>query len=115
MRQAFILTIGTLLLVGGAQAPMFDAASIKPSAPPPVGFSPTVRIGPQPGGRWIATSSTVHDLLRSLYAQYTFRNHDFGGPDWARRMRFDITAVAGQNASRDALNDMARELLKTRF
>ena len=73
--------------LAAAQAPAFDAASIKPSPPPQVGFSPVVRIGPQPGGRWIATMSTVFDLLRSLYPQNYFNGHDFGGPDRARRPR----------------------------
>jgi uncharacterized protein (TIGR03435 family) len=115
LRVVVTVMIAFAVGVAGAQAPAFDAASIKPSPPPPVGFSPVVRIGPQPGGRWIATMSTVFDLLRSLYPQNYFNGHDFGGPDWATRARFDINAVAEGDPSREMLNDMARQLLKDRF
>src|SRR5688500_15436362 len=106
-------SVGVALLffgVVGAQAPTFDAASIKLT--PALDDSPRVIIGPQPGGRWSAADSTVHDLLRALYAQYYFRAHTFGGPEWASRTRFEISATAQGNPSRETLNDMARELLK---
>src|SRR5438045_1072393 len=107
MRRMFAAAAALLLIeTVGAQAPAFDAASIKLT--PPLDDSPRVNIGPQPGGRWIATNSTVYDLLRTLYPQYYFRNHSFGGPDWTARTRFEINASAGGNPSRETLNEMAR-------
>lgn len=95
------------------QPQVFDVASIKPSAP--IDATPIVRIGPQPGGRWIATEATVWSVLRALYPELSPRNHDYGGPDWTRRLRFDISAVASGNPTREELNEMARQLLRDRF
>jgi uncharacterized protein (TIGR03435 family) len=91
----------------------FDAVSVKLS--PPLDSTPRMRIGPQPGGRWIATNAPVSLLLSTLYPQYFFLNHDFGGPEWVLRTNFDINAVASGNPSREALNEMAREMLRDRF
>jgi uncharacterized protein (TIGR03435 family) len=115
MRLLFTTIALSVSLLGSldAQAPAFDVASVKLT--PPLTGSPHVRIGPQPGNRWIATQSTVADLLRSLYPKNSFLGHDFGGPPWTDRTRFNVSAVAAGNVSRDMLNDMARELLRERF
>src|SRR5688500_6783168 len=97
----------------GAQAPAFDAASR--TLTPPLADSPHLIIGPAPAARGPATHPTVRDLLRARYPQCYFRDHAFGGPDWASRTRSEINATTQGNPALEVLDDMARELLDDRF
>ena len=101
------------VLVGSliAQGPTFDVASIRES--PPTGGKSF--IGPQPGGRWVATNVELDEILVYLYPQYSWYAVDFGGPAWTTRVAFDVSGVADGNPSRELREEMARQLLKDRF
>jgi bla regulator protein blaR1 len=75
-----------------AAAPQFEVASVKPnkSGPGPM------RIGFQPGGRFIANNVPVRDLISIAYGQpQPLPNFQIiGGPSWVTSDRFDITAKA---------------------
>ena len=99
MRSSLSCVAVLLVLVGSlvAQAPTFDVASIRES--PPTGSKSF--IGPQPGGRWVATNLELDEILIYLYPQYSWYAVDFGGPDWTTRVAFDCTAFFTARARGD--------------
>ena len=72
--------------------PQFEVASVKPNNS---GAGP-MRLGFQPGGRFMATNVPVRDLISLAYGQPqplpSFQI--IGGPGWITSDRFDITAKA---------------------
>lgn len=104
--------IGAVLLSTGALiappllAQQFDAASVKPSA------ADASEIRFLPGGRLVATASSLFDLTRRAYG---LQGHEIvGGPDWARTALFDITARSERASPASALAAL-RALLADRF
>jgi uncharacterized protein (TIGR03435 family) len=81
-----------LAIVGvGAQAPpapAFEAASIRPSA----ADRDFTLIRQNTGGRFVAESITVSNLIQQAYRLFNFQI--VGGPEWIARERFDIQATA---------------------
>lgn len=75
-----------------AVSPQFEVASVKPnkSGPGPM------RIGFQPGGRFVANNVPVRDLISVAYGQpQPLPNFQIlGGPGWVATDRFDVTAKA---------------------
>lgn len=63
--------------------------------------------------RFTATNVTVHDIIRIAYAVHPFQVLD--EPGWFRSERYDITAKAAGNPSREDLRLMLRHLLADRF
>jgi uncharacterized protein (TIGR03435 family) len=68
--------------------PTFEVASVKPNKTGDNG----VRIGLQPGGRFITTNTSLRQLVTFAYQLQSFQL--VGGPDWMGTDRFDITAKA---------------------
>lgn len=66
-----------------------------------------------PDGKVVVTNATVRDILHVAYDIPDFAIE--GAPVWLATERFDITAQAPENASRDQLKEMMRELLAERF
>ncbi len=92
-----------------APAPVFDAASVKPT-------DPKLRVGLDfriTGGRLVSTNWTLELLIREAYGVRYYQI--FGGPSWLRDDRFNIEATAAPNASRDQVLAMLRTLLEDRF
>jgi uncharacterized protein (TIGR03435 family) len=107
--QLFGVLFGVLSGAGGsAQAPAFDAVSIKVNTSGDRGS----RFGGRPGGL-NATNNTLRNLIRNIYnvsaAQIV------GGPDWIGIDRFDIVATAAGSPARDLLIAMAKTMLGDRF
>jgi uncharacterized protein (TIGR03435 family) len=62
-----------------------------------------------PDGRVIITNTSVRDMLRYFYDVPDFAI--IGAPEWFTSERYDITAQAAGNPSRDALKQMMRSML----
>lgn len=84
-----ILAASASCLVFGQQAaskPVFEVASVKPS--PPQGGPMGIGLYTYPGGRILATSETLRQLIHDAYNLDTYRI--LGGPRWVDEDRFDI-------------------------
>jgi bla regulator protein blaR1 len=68
--------------------PTFEVASVKPNN----SGEPFVRLGLQPGGRFIAQNVPARELIRFAFNVQAFQLD--GGPGWLTSHRFDITAQA---------------------
>ena len=103
---------------GRAQKPSFEVVSIKVNA---AGRNASIAV--QPGGRFVASQTTLRRLLQFAYRG----NQDFiGGPDWLDTVRWDIEgkAAEGTAPARAGLLDfavpdttalMVQSLLEDRF
>lgn len=83
---------------------------MKPPAPgaEPYGFTEV-----RPGGRLVASNSTLRELVMAAYDVRPFQLE--GGPAWFGSERFDINATAGAQAPRAEVMRMLRGLLADRF
>src|SRR3954471_4591586 len=132
MRNVFVFLLSLAAIVAsanspsssvGAQAPagppQFEVASVKPNKS---GGGP-MRIGFQPGGRFVATNVPVRDLISIAYGQpEPLPNFQIiGGPGWMTSDRFDIAAKAEGDPQPTAAGPptqmflMIRSLLADRF
>src|SRR4051794_22553093 len=66
----------------------FEVASVKPNK----SGAQNVRFGIQQGGRFVATNTTVRQLILFAYQLQNFQI--VGAPDWSRDDRFDVNAKA---------------------
>jgi uncharacterized protein (TIGR03435 family) len=94
--------------------PTFEVASIKPQLEPMsfaniATFSPRLR----PGGVFTGSHATVAALVLYAYDLQPFQL--IGGPDWARRDTFEISAKASADASAAQVRRMVQSLLEDRF
>lgn len=106
--------LAALVVVAGrvAEGQRFDVASLKPTPPSSTALGGRVRI--QPGGRVVATASTLNELVQWAWQVQPFQLT--GGPDWAAITRFEVTAQGGSpSAGRQELAPMVRRLLEERF
>jgi len=92
-----------------AQAPAFEAASIKPTSAPP-GSSSGIATKP---GRIEATNVTLKRCIRGAYD--VSETNIFGGEKWVAEERYDIVAKAAGPAGDSELMPMLRTLLAERF
>ena len=93
-----------------AQAPSFEAASIKRND----GVSPNTRIDLS-GGRVTMTNATLKTLIRNAYDILSFQLT--GGPRWLDSEGFDIVATTGnaEKISNDQFRKLLQSLLADRF
>jgi uncharacterized protein (TIGR03435 family) len=91
-----------------AQAPAFDAASVKPNR----SGTPGMEIRITPNGGFIATNVPLLTLIREAYRVQDYQLIDV--PGWAAPERFDIVARA-PGTTPDQLQPMLQALLKDRF
>lgn len=106
-----------LLAIGVAHAqtsvrPQFEVASVKQNAGP----GGLVGIRFDPGGRFTATNIPLRLLIDMAYGVGSNQEHR-GVPGWVESdsARYDITAKAEGNPSRDETNAMIRTMLEDRF
>ena len=92
-----------------SQAPAFEVASVKTND----SGSRSSSSRTLPGGRFVATNTTVRQLLLSAYHLRPFQL--VGGPNWIDSDRFDIEARAPENGPPDQLMMMLGTLLADRF
>ena len=111
VRSLLRLAAATLLLVSGgeilAQAPSFDAASVRRRTEPGGGF-----MGRQPGGRFTAQGVSLQDLIVFAYGVQPYQIVD--APSWLDTERWDVTAAGAAGAPADVLLALQR-LLGERF
>jgi uncharacterized protein (TIGR03435 family) len=106
--------LGLILLavsLPAADAPAFEAASVKASQP---GTRAYMRGGPgtsDPGQFWYSGAS-----LRSLLmTAYSAKAYQISGPDWMGIDKFDIVAKVPAGSTKQQLNVMLQNLLAERF
>jgi uncharacterized protein (TIGR03435 family) len=107
-RQLMMVAAGSFVLKGQE----FEAASIKPSAPAPMGM---FRAGIQmsTGGRVSMSGVTARFLIQQAYGVKDFQI--IGGPSWMGSERYDISAKPEGAATPDQVKVMIQGLLKERF
>jgi uncharacterized protein (TIGR03435 family) len=89
-----------------ADAPVFEAASVKPSAP-------GGRIGGRgTPGRFTATGLSLRRLIRQAYDIH--ESQIVGGPEWVETQGFDVNATAGDQPP-GMMRVMMQTLLRDRF
>lgn len=98
--------------------PTFDVAAIRRNQR----RGPISEVRVLPGGRFIATSRTIPELIDYAYGLGDFQrviaggeSRIVGGPSWIRSERFDVNASAGRDAPSSELSRMVRALLADRF
>ncbi len=113
--KSFALCTATLCCAGlFAQPPSakleFEVASIKPSAPMPMG---QIRIGMSADAGMVRYSNvSLKDIIRTAYRVKDFQVQ---GPDWLASTRFDIVAKLPDGATREQVPEMLQTLLAERF
>jgi len=106
--------VGLAAAINAQQAsPAFEVASVKRNlaGDPRTG-------GPMALGRFMpdGLSYTNHTLAMLIARAYRFpENRVIGGPGWVRSARFDVTARAATEITRDELHVMWQTLLAERF
>jgi uncharacterized protein (TIGR03435 family) len=107
-RELLMVAAGSFVLKGQ----QFETASIKPSAPQPMGM---FRVGIQmlPGGRVSMAGVTPKLLIQQAYGVRDFQI--VGGPSWIGSERYDITAKPEGSAGQDQVKLMIQSLLADRF
>lgn len=105
---AVVMFAGELL--GQAQAPSFEVASVKPNDATPA--FPTGGRVIRPGG----FDATWHPLQSVVSLAYgVIPSRITGWPEWTRAARYDIRARTGKPSTRDEVLAMLRTLLAERF
>ena len=103
---------GTALRAQQPPAPAFEVTSVKPNRT----GDRSSRFQLLPGGRFVATNTTVLALLQSAYQFEYMPFQVTGGPPWLATDRFDVEGRAPVPApSRADVDAMVRSLLATRF
>ena len=106
---ALVGGMAALSAQGAAQLPLsFDVVSVKRSVSADTGFS----FGTRPGG-WAMVNSSIAALIRSAYPAQA--PDLVGAPEWVMSDRYDLTAKAAGNPTRDEIRLMLRTLLAERF
>jgi uncharacterized protein (TIGR03435 family) len=112
-----LVLLGAMLfpLAAGAQAPAFDVASVKPSAPNDSSMGGMPRIAPPSGGRFTVANLPLRMLVGLAYEIDEARI--MGGPDWQTSKTFDISAKADAAVLRTSkdLPPLLKNLLADRF
>jgi uncharacterized protein (TIGR03435 family) len=110
MRTLTLLTALAATVTLAAQAPAFDVSSVKRQQ----GNDGRGRgITVQPGGRFMAPSATLRELVRAAYGLQDLQVT--GGPDWIERDRFEVLGTANPEATLADARAMLRALLAERF
>jgi uncharacterized protein (TIGR03435 family) len=107
---AVLVISASAIGAGEAQAPTFEAASVKVNR-----TGDRARVMPMPSGQYIATAVTLRDLVLGTYLLHA--SQLVGGPAWFATARFDINArterpLAGGPA---AFRPLVEGLLAERF
>ncbi|HXD72828.1 MAG TPA: TIGR03435 family protein [Vicinamibacterales bacterium] len=93
----------------------FEVATVKVSAPIPVGGSVGINLGSFRNGRLTLTNVTLAECLQYAYALPS--QDQISGPDWikSRQTQFDIVAKAPPETDGDSVRQMLRSLLAERL
>jgi len=111
---AVLVVCGVVALGAQTPKPSFEVASVKPQPEPPsFGTMATASPRLRQGGVFSGSHATVAALVLYAYDLQPFQLT--GGPDWARRDHFDISARAAADASAEQVRRMVQSLLEDRF
>jgi uncharacterized protein (TIGR03435 family) len=118
-----VILLGCTAVFAQDLRPSFDAASVRPAAPAPVGpFWPGSRpVCPLTGCGGPGTGSperitfTYVSLKHLIEAAYDVRSYQIEAPAWLESARFDVVANVPPGATRDQANLMLQNLLADRF
>ena len=107
---AALAVVSTVAALAGGQvpAPAFEVSVVKRTEPKPV-----VPFQIRPGGRVVATSVRLRELILRAYNVKSWNL--VGAPKWTTDERFDIEATFREPATVDEVNAMLRTLLERRF
>src|SRR5687768_195509 len=106
-RLALIVLCGvTASLAAQPAGPVFEVASIKPSAAVGDGTFSGSGVGVRPGGAFTASNNSVLQLIR--FAYNFLDDQIIGGPDWIRSDRINVTAKAPTDVPREQVRHMLR-------
>lgn len=98
------------LVAFGQEKIEFEVASIKPSAPQPMG---QMRIGMSADAGMLRYSNvSLRDCIRIAYRVKEFQVQ---GPDWVNSERFDIVAKLPSGSTQDQIPEMLQAMLAERF
>jgi uncharacterized protein (TIGR03435 family) len=123
MSRAIIRTVVLMFTCGLIHAqtvekPLtFDAASVKPAAPPAGrGFN---MMTPPSGGPGSKDPGRIHypnmPMKSLLMTAYDVKDFQIVGPEWLNTERFDIDATMAPDATREQFRAMLQNLLAERF
>jgi uncharacterized protein (TIGR03435 family) len=98
--------VGSVVLI--AQAPAFDAVSIKVNRSSDQGSRGRTR-----PGSLVISNTTLLIVIRNTWNLNPMQI--VGGPSWMNVERFDITATAAGNPDRNQMNEMTKTMLAERF
>lgn len=103
------------MLLVAAEGPVFDVASLKPSAPIRAGDNYTANLGTARLGEVALTNATLADCIKFAYGLVS--DEQLAGPEWTKSkdVRFDVLAKAPASTRRDQMLLMLRGLLAERF
>jgi uncharacterized protein (TIGR03435 family) len=91
------------------KAAVFEVASVKPNT----SGSGSMSMGSQPGGGFRAVNSPLRSLIQTAFG---VRDSELvGAPDWISSERFDVTARAATELTREAQSSALQTLLRERF
>jgi uncharacterized protein (TIGR03435 family) len=117
MRFLTFTAVGLCLSVVGVQAqrPEFEVATVKASAPVPLGTSISINLGTFRNGTLTMTNVTLGECIQFGHALVS--QDQVTGPDWvkSRETRFDIVAKAAAGTDLDGARGMLRSLLADRL
>jgi len=110
--KSWILCAVFLSVASGQQAgkAAFEAASIKPAKPMPMG---EIQIGMNVEGSMLRYSNV--SLRECIRAAYRVKDFQVAGPDWLGSARFDIIAKLPEGSSKSQVPEMLQTLLAERF
>ncbi len=102
-----------------ACAQTFDAASVKPAAPPTPNGRGMIRIGPPTGGPGTKDPGRIHypftTLKTLLQNAYDVKDFQISGPAWLGMERYDIQATMPPETTKEQFRVMLQNLLAERF
>lgn len=91
------------------KAAVFEVASVKPNT----SGSGSMSMGWQPGGGFRAVNSPLRSLIQTAF---DVRDSELvGAPDWISSERFDVTAKAATELTRETRSSALQALLRERF
>ncbi len=107
------LLIATAVPAGAADAPRFDAATLKQAPPPSESYS--ITLGLVKGSRFYMTNVTLSDCLKFAYGLVS--DAQISGPDWlwSRANLYNIEAAIPGNPPHDVIMQMLKTLLTERM
>ena len=102
-------------VIGVAQSPQFEVASVKPVDRSKLGNSIPMNIGTVRREEVTFGNAMLSDCIRFAYGMGS--DAQIAGPDWIKSMQFlyDVVAKGAPGASREQLQAMMRTLLAERF